>query len=151
MKLRTECTAPSAESGRRGATGALGDATLPVVGPSFLDGLREELDEYEGCRRVFADDFIEGLPRRFNQLRLALTTGDLEGSLDAVQGLKLSSHAVGAERLSALLTDLEGEIRIQTREADAVVLPRLAALFLRAIHQCGLQTKQRLEARPFGR
>jgi hypothetical protein len=49
------------------------------------------------------------------------------------------------------VTELEGEFRIETRVADAGGVPRLAALFLRPIQLCGLQTTQRLEARPFGR
>ena len=92
-------------------------------------------------------NFIECLPQRIGRLRLALTTGDLEGSVDAVLSLKTSSQMVGAERLASLAMDLEGEIRTEVPEADvAVVLPRLAAAFLRPINQCSRQTMHRLQA-----
>jgi histidine phosphotransfer protein HptB len=80
-------------------------------------------------------------------LRLALTTGDLEGSMDAVLSLKTSSQMVGAERLAGLALDLENEIRAEARHADmTVALPRLAATFLRPITQCSRQTTHRLQA-----
>ena len=60
--------------------------------------------------KVFVGNFIECLPQRLSKLRLALTTGDLEGSVDAVLSLKTSSQMVGAERLAGLATNLESEI-----------------------------------------
>lgn len=123
------------------------DAPRPLVDPSVLDRLREELAEDEGYCKVFVGNFLECLPQRIGKLRLALTTGDLEGSVDAVLSLKTSSQMVGAERLASLAMDLEGEIRTEVREADvAVVLPRLAATFLRPINQCSRQTMHRLQA-----
>lgn len=123
------------------------DAPRPLVDQSVLDRLREELEEDEGYCKVFVGNFIECLPQRIGRLRLALTTGDLEGSVDAVLSLKTSSQMVGAERLASLATDLEGEIRTEVPEADvAVVLPRLAAAFLRPINQCSRQTMHRLQA-----
>jgi len=126
---------------------ALDDAPRPLVDQSVLDRLREELEEDEGYCKVFVGNFIECLPQRIGKLRLALTTGDLEGSVDAVLSLKTSSQMVGAERLAGLAMDLEGEIRSESHEADvAVVLPRLAASFLRPINQCSRQTMHRLKA-----
>lgn len=123
------------------------DAPRPLVDQSVLDRLREELEDDEGYCRVFVGNFIECLPQRIGRLRLALTTGDLEGSVDAVLSLKTSSQMVGAERLASLAMDLEGEIRTEVPEADvAVVLPRLAAAFLRPINQCSRQTMHRLQA-----
>ncbi|GAB5077927.1 Hpt domain-containing protein [Arthrobacter sp. AD-310] len=123
------------------------DAPRPLVDQSVLDRLREELEEDEGYCKVFVGNFIECLPQRIGRLRLALTTGDLEGSVDAVLSLKTSSQMVGAERLASLAMDLEGEIRTEVPEADvAVVLPRLAAAFLRPINQCSRQTMHRLQA-----
>jgi HPt (histidine-containing phosphotransfer) domain-containing protein len=126
---------------------ALDDAPRPLVDQSVLDRLREELEEDEGYCKVFVGNFIECLPQRIGRLRLALTTGDLEGSVDAVLSLKTSSQMVGAERLAGLAMDLEGEIRTEAHEADvAVVLPRLAASFLRTINHCSRQTMHRLQA-----
>ncbi|MGO4236417.1 Hpt domain-containing protein [Pseudarthrobacter sp. YAF2] len=123
------------------------DAPRPLVDPSVLDRLREELEEEEGYSRVFVANFIDYLPERLDKLRLALTTGDLEGSMDAVLSLKTASQMVGAERLAGMAQDLEAEIRAEARHADmSVALPRLAATFLRPITQCSRQTIHRLQA-----
>lgn len=126
---------------------AADDAPRPLVDQSVLDRLREELEEDEGYCRVFVGNFIEFLPQRIGRLRLALTTGDLEGSVDAVLSLKTASQMVGAERLACLATELEGEIRTEASKADvAVLLPRLAVAFLRPINHCSRQTTHRLQA-----
>ncbi|MBT2248902.1 Hpt domain-containing protein [Arthrobacter sp. BHU FT2] len=123
------------------------DAPLPLVDQSVLDRLREELDEDGGYCRVFVGNFIECLPQRISKLRLALTTGDLDGSVDAVLSLKTSSQMVGAERLAGLAIALEAEIRTGAHQDDAAaVLPHLAAAFLRNISQCSRQTMHRLQA-----
>lgn len=127
--------------------GAADDVSRPLVDQSVLDRLREELEEDEGYCKMFVTDFLQCLPQRITRLRLALTTGDLEGSVDAVLSLKTASQMVGAERLAGLASDLEREIRSKAREADvAVVLPGLAADFLRPINLCGRQTTHRLQA-----
>jgi len=123
------------------------DAPRPLVDKSVLDRLREELEEDEGYCRVFVGNFIEYLPQRIGRLRLALTTGDLEGSVDAVLSLKTASQMVGAERLAGLAMELEGEIRAEAQKADvAVLLPQLAVAFLRPINHCSRQTTHRLQA-----
>ncbi|MDQ0827062.1 HPt (histidine-containing phosphotransfer) domain-containing protein [Arthrobacter sp. B2I5] len=123
------------------------DAPKPLVDQSVLDRLREELEEEEGYTLVFVGNFIEFLPQRLGKLRLALTTGDLDGSMDAVLSLKTSSQMVGAERLAGLALELENEIRAHARHADmSVALPRLAATYLRPITQCSRQTTHRLQA-----
>jgi HPt (histidine-containing phosphotransfer) domain-containing protein len=109
--------------------------------------LREELDEDEGYCTVFVGNFIDYLPRRIGRLRLALTTGDLEGAVDAVLSLKTSSQMVGAERLAGLALELESAIRSDSSHYDvAVALPRLAAAYLKPINQCSKQTLHRLQA-----
>jgi HPt (histidine-containing phosphotransfer) domain-containing protein len=123
------------------------DAGRPLVDQSVLDRLREELDEDEGYCTVFVGNFIDYLPRRIGRLRLALTTGDLEGAVDAVLSLKTSSQMVGAERLAGLALDLESAIRSDSSHSDvAVALPRLAAAYLKPINQCSKQTLHRLQA-----
>ncbi|TLM72763.1 Hpt domain-containing protein [Pseudarthrobacter sp. NamB4] len=122
-------------------------APRPLVDQSVLNRLREELEEDEGYCRLFVGNFIEYLPHRIGRLRLALTTGDLEGAVDAVLSLKTSSQMVGAERLANLAMDLEGEIRSESGRANvAVLLPQLAAAFLRPINQCSRQTMHRLQS-----
>lgn len=123
------------------------DAGRPLVDQSVLDRLREELDEDEGYCTVFVGNFIDYLPRRIGRLRLALTTGDLDGAVDAILSLKTSSQMVGAERLAGLALDLESAIRSDSAHGDvAVELPRLAAAYLKPINQCSRQTLHRLQA-----
>lgn len=123
------------------------DASRPLVDQSVLDRLREELEEDDGYCKVFVGNFIEYLPHRIGRLRLALTTGDLEGSVDAVLSLKTSSQMVGAERLAGMALDLEKSLREEDSSADpADVLPRLAAAHLRRIKQCSKQTTYALQA-----
>ena len=123
------------------------DSGRPLVDQSVLDRLREELDEDEGYCTVFVGNFIDYLPRRIGRLRLALTTGDLDGAVDAILSLKTSSQMVGAERLAGLALDLESAIRSDSAHGDvAVELPRLAAAYLKPINQCSRQTLHRLQA-----
>jgi histidine phosphotransfer protein HptB len=122
------------------------DAGRPLVDKKVLDRLRKELEQDEGYCGVFVGNFIDYLPHRVGRLQLALTAGDLEASLDAILSLKSSSQMVGAERLAGLAMALEGEIRSGGPDVDAaVVLPRLAASFLRRISQCSRQTMNRLQ------
>lgn len=121
---------------------------LPLVNPSALEMLRADLDD-DAVWKVFVRNFIEYLPHRNERLRLTLTTGDVEGALDAVLSLKTSSQMIGAERLADLALDLERSIRAETHEADpAVALPRLAAAHLRRIAHCSQQTIHRLQRLP---
>ncbi|MGM9472581.1 Hpt domain-containing protein [Pseudarthrobacter sp. YS3] len=123
------------------------DAGRPLVDQSVLDRLRVELDEDEGYSTVFVGNFIGYLPVRIDRLRLALTTGDLDGSVDAILSLKTSSQMVGAERLAGLAMTLERCIREESRGVDpSVVLPRLAAEYLKPIGYCSRQTVHRLQA-----
>lgn len=124
---------------------ALDHPALPVVDQLFLERLGEESGGEESLRKMFVTDFIDSLPGFLDGLRSALTTGDLPGTLAAIADFKLTSQAVGADRLGGLLLDLEAELHVEAREADAVVLPRLAAAFMRPIKQCSLQTTQRLQ------
>ncbi len=117
------------------------DYTPPLLDPAVLERLRGELEDDDGVWRVFVEAFIAQMPRRLQNVRLTLTTGDLVGAMDAVLSLKTSSQMVGAERLAGLAADLEQSLREEARNADpAVVLPRLAADHLRRIKQCAQRT-----------
>jgi HPt (histidine-containing phosphotransfer) domain-containing protein len=131
-----------------GATVTQGDGYAPLLDPSVLLRLREELDDDDdGVWKVFVQNFIAQLPERTERLRQTLTTGDLKGAMDAVLSLKTSSQMVGAERLAGLAMDLEQAIRSDTRDTDPyVALPQLAAAHLRRIKQCSRQTTYLLQA-----
>jgi HPt (histidine-containing phosphotransfer) domain-containing protein len=123
------------------------DAGRPLVDPSVLDRLRDELADDEGYCTVFVSNFIDYLPVRIGKLRVALTTGDLPGAVDAVLSIKTSSQMVGAERLAGLAIDLERSIREDSpRKEPSVSLPQLAADYLRPIGLCCSQTLHRLES-----
>ncbi|OAE03036.1 Hpt domain-containing protein [Arthrobacter sp. OY3WO11] len=118
-----------------------GDYVPPLLDPAVLERLRDELDDDEGLWKVFVEAFIAEMPPRLQKVRLALTTGDLPGAMDAVLSLKTSSQMVGAERLAALALELERSLREEARTADpAIVLPRLAAEHLRRLKQCAQRT-----------
>lgn len=123
------------------------DVAKPLVDPAVLERLMRELDDdREGYARIFVADFIGCLPYRVERLRLALTTGDWEAAVDAALSLKTSSQMVGAERLAALASDLEKEVRGEaSRFHTAAALPKLAAAFLTPIAGCGHQTAYGLE------
>jgi HPt (histidine-containing phosphotransfer) domain-containing protein len=124
-----------------------GDAYAPLLEPSVLERLRDELEDDEGVWKVFVQNFIEQLPVRNEKLRQALTTGDVTGAMDAVLSLKTSSQMVGAERLAGLVMDLEQALRHDILGSDpAVALPQLAAAHLRRIKQCSRQTTYLLQA-----
>jgi HPt (histidine-containing phosphotransfer) domain-containing protein len=113
----------------------------PLLDPAVLERLRNELEDDEGVWKVFVEAFIGQMPQRLQKVRLALTTGDLPGAMDAVLSLKTASQMVGAERLAALALELEKSLREEGRTADpAVVLPRLAAEHLRRLKQCAQRT-----------
>jgi HPt (histidine-containing phosphotransfer) domain-containing protein len=111
-----------------------------------LDKLREDFDEFE-VWRVFVHNFITALPLRIESLRLALTTGDTVGAMDAVLSLKGASQMVGAARLATLAHSLELAQREHTRiAAPSVVLPQLAVDHLQRIRQRAAQTTYVLKA-----
>lgn len=122
------------------------DYTPPLLDPAVLERLRGELEDDEGVWKVFVEAFIAQMPRRLQNVRLTLTTGDLAGAMDAVLSLKTSSQMVGAERLAGLAADLEQSLREEARTEDpAIVLPRLAADHLRRIKQCAQRTSYVLQ------
>ena len=148
MTITTERTQAHGSLPRRTpAAAACKEPARPIVDHAVLDRLCEDLDGCEGAWRLFVQNFINALPVRIEKLRLALTTGDVAGSLDAVRSLKTASQMVGAERLADLALLLEIDQRQRTRNADPqVVLPRLAVDHLRRIKERAEQTSYALEA-----
>lgn len=115
--------------------------SLPLLDPAVLERLRNELEDNEGIWKVFVEGFIAQMPQRLQKVRLALTTGDMAGAMDAVLSLKTTSKMVGAERLASLAYELEQSLREEASTADpAVALPRIAADHLRRIKQCAQRT-----------
>jgi HPt (histidine-containing phosphotransfer) domain-containing protein len=117
---------------------------VPLLDQGALDRLRGELDDNEDMWKIFVSNFIAYLPPRTEKLRVALTTGDYTGALDAVLGLKTSSQMIGAERLAELAFDLEQSIRTDSNADPGRVLPRLAAAHLPQIERCSRQTSHPL-------
>lgn len=124
------------------------DAPRPLVDQSVLARLKEELDDGGGgYAGVFVANYIAGLPHRIERLRHALTTGDWEGSFDAVLSLRTSSQMVGAERLARLAMVLEAELRSEANGSNVMAaLPRQAATFLGPINHCSRQTIHSLKS-----
>jgi HPt (histidine-containing phosphotransfer) domain-containing protein len=119
---------------------------VPLLDPAVLDKLRSELNEDAGVWKVFVNNFIAQLPHRIQRLRVALTTADPDGTINALLSLKTSSQMVGADRLAALAVDLELAHRRAARHPEPdVALPALAAAHLRGIEQCGDKTTYLLQ------
>ncbi|MDR6416979.1 Hpt domain-containing protein [Pseudarthrobacter sulfonivorans] len=112
----------------------------PLLDPTVVDRLRDELDDSDGVWSAFLHNFIALLPDRTERLRLTLTTGDLAGALDSVLSLKTSSQMVGAERLAELAFDLERSLRSGADAEPERILPKLAVAHLRPILKCEQQT-----------
>lgn len=126
------------------------DGQPPLVDPSVLERLRTELEDCSGYTQVFVAGYIECLPQRIERLRLALTTGDWPGAVDAVLSLKTSSQMVGAELLASLALELEAELRNSASADPAVVLPQHAARFLGPLNRCSIRTIRSLASRGRG-
>lgn len=130
------------------------ESTRPLLDHVVLEKLHSDFDECDVVWRVFARNFIMTLPVKLDALRLALTSGDLAGTIDATVGLKLASQQIGADRLSDLTYALEVAVRQDTRERDAArVLPALAANHLprighRARQTCYLLSTRLVSTRP---
>ncbi|WP_258804527.1 Hpt domain-containing protein [Pseudarthrobacter sp. NS4] len=119
---------------------------LPLLDESVLKRLSANPDD-GGVWKVFIHNFLAHLPKRIEELRWALSTGDLTKALDAVHSLKTSSQMVGAEQLADLASKLELSIRDDsTRAEPAVTLPRLAAAHLRGIKHRSQRTTELLHA-----
>ncbi len=112
----------------------------PLLDPTVLDRLRDELEDDDGVWSLFLHNFISLLPDRTERLRLSLTTGDLAGALDSVLSLKTSSQMVGAERLAELAFDLERSLRSSATDEPERVLPKLAVAHLKPLIKCERQT-----------
>jgi hypothetical protein len=124
-----------------------GKSAPALLDQAVLEKLRADLDDCGEVWRVFVQNFITALPLRLDRLRLAMTTGDLPGAMDALLSLKTASQQVGAERLAALALDLEVTVRRATRDRDpSGVLPWLAADHLSRIRQRAGQTSYILES-----
>lgn len=124
------------------------DHKLPIVTPAFLFGLGHERQEGSSCRQLFVANFVSGMPRQVNHLRLALTTADCAGARQATQALKIASQMVGAEQLAGLIIGLDDALCGPAYEQDVVRLPKLAAEYIAPINRCARRTLQRLAAAP---
>ncbi|MEW1808504.1 Hpt domain-containing protein [Pseudarthrobacter sp. NPDC080039] len=123
------------------------DHNLPLLDPSVLERLRDELDGDEGIWMIFIRNFIAQLPGRTERLRHTLTTGDAKGAMDAVLSLRTSSQMVGAERLANLALQVEQALRSRPPDAaPATVLPGIAVVYHADIRRSAERTIDILEA-----
>lgn len=117
----------------------------PLLDAGVLEKLRSELEYDEGIWLTFLRSYIGELARRNGRLRLALTSGDSAGAMDATLSLRTSSEMVGAERLAAIAVDLQRSLRETAPDDAAIVLPRLAATYLTRLKRCSQQTREHLQ------
>lgn len=66
--------------------------------------------------------------------------------MDAVLSLRTSSQQVGAERLAALVREVEGALRVGAGGNQATFLPELAAVYVKRVQRCAEQTAAYMEA-----
>jgi len=120
----------------------------PSLDPSVLKRLRDDMQNGAGVRTSLTRNFTANVQRRVEELRFALITGDADGAMGAVRGLRTSSETIGAKQLACLAFDLEQDLRVQVHARDvdlAIVLPQLAVAYMARISQCAQQTAQLLQ------
>lgn len=117
----------------------------PLVTWSFIQSLREETSHGSGYRGVFVRKFFASLPQYLRRLRLALTTGHLEGALETTAALKALAHHAAAEQMEDLVSDLEHKLTSQPCQTNpSTLLPSLATHFLPLLDRCAHRTIQTL-------
>ncbi len=109
-----------------------GDAgAAPLLDPTVLEELGQELEDIATVR-AFVSDYVAFWDERIYRLTSSLANEDAKAALEAVVNLRAASTMVGAPRLSALASRVEGFLRcFQIREA-------LGAL--PALERCGRDT-----------
>lgn len=129
---------PSAQAG----TAPTGIPALRASGRSA--GLRTGPAD-SGPQEIIARGFAANLPGTLRSLRLALTTGDLAGSLESVRTLVIAAHGAGANDLEDLALELERRLnRRQVRDTPYTALPALANRHLNPIDQQALRYTHRV-------
>ncbi|MBJ2120502.1 Hpt domain-containing protein [Arthrobacter sp. MSA 4-2] len=103
----------------------------PLLDPTVLEELEQELEDV-GTVRAFVSDYVAFWDERIHRLSSSLAEEDAKAALEAVVNLRAASTMVGAPRLSARASRIEGFLRrFQLREA-------LGAL--PALERCGRDT-----------
>ncbi|MHA7262045.1 Hpt domain-containing protein [Arthrobacter sp. TMN-37] len=113
-----------------------GDAgAAPLLDHAVLEELGQELED-TATVRAFVSDYVAFWDERIHRLTSSLADGDPTAALEAVVNLRAASIMVGAPRLTALASRLEGFLRrLEVREAlDA----------LSAVERCGRETIEEL-------
>lgn len=121
---------------------------LPLVNPSVLVSLREDLQNDDAIWTTFICNFLAQLPGRIERLRHTLSTGDLEGAKDAVLSLRTSCQMIGAQQLAQLAHHTEKHLNTTTKDEDPTsVLPRIADTHLQQLSISAQCTHQQLQHR----
>ncbi|WP_139346866.1 Hpt domain-containing protein [Sinomonas mesophila] len=117
---------------------ASGNEDTARGGPLLDDGVLRELAEDVGPRAAtsFAREFAGMWPRRRAALATAVSRGDVEGAMDAILSVRVSSAMVGARRLEGLAAGLETGLR-----TGGV---RALRPLLRDVERCGDDTARAL-------
>lgn len=122
-------------------------ASVPLLDIAVLTRLTAESKAGHGIWRVYVRNFLAEAPLILKNLRTALTSGDIRGSLDSLLGLRTAGQLVGALRLTALTLNLEADVRGAADSRDpGGALPALAVLHLQRILRCAQKTFHKLEA-----
>jgi HPt (histidine-containing phosphotransfer) domain-containing protein len=99
---------------------------LPLVDLAVLEDLEEQVGGPD-VARSFAQDFVNMVDRRQDQLVAALERQDRAAALDAVISLKIASAMVGGTRLRRLAEKLEVFIRRGGLDAAQALLGTVAS------------------------
>jgi HPt (histidine-containing phosphotransfer) domain-containing protein len=113
-----------------------GDAgEAPLLDPTVLELLGQELED-AATVRAFVSDYVAFWDERIHRLISSLAAEDSKAALEAVVNLRAASTMVGAPRLSALASRLEGFLRGSQISGALGALP--------AVEQCGRETVEEL-------
>jgi hypothetical protein len=109
-----------------------GDAgAAPLLDPTVLEELGQDLEDIATVR-AFVSDYVAFWDERVHRLASSLADEDAKAALEAVVNLRAASTMIGAPRLSALASRIEGYLRcFHLREALGV---------LPALERCGRET-----------
>jgi PAS domain S-box-containing protein len=96
---------------------------------SFMAISRTQKGFLEGLVKTFRED----VPSRIDALRAAVSTGDARDLANAAHAMKSSSGSVGAKRMLAMASSLEGAARVGRLEGADAAIEQLAAEFRRVL------------------
>ncbi len=103
----------------------------PAFDPKRLRRLASEVDD-QSFVSVFASRYRQMLSGRISRIHATLLAADVDGALDAILSLKVSSATVGTCELAGLALVIEGDVRRADVLAARAAAADLAAVAARA-------------------